>query len=411
MIKATLWGEADRKTIWRELLTDHPGTIGFLSEKTFFVLCMLSLLNLFFNRLLSMTGAMAIVVLLMNAVIQGVQTIYSKGRQHRFIYLAYLAFALVVGVNVFKDVGMTSLYQAAQNLGLSLFGLSLATMRLEKTVLRRLGRRFEVAFYVLSAILLALAASGRLEVEGSSGIFSPTILKAVYALSFFAILYATRRGWVLLGTTLLFFYVGERTGAAAYFLALIVYILLTSIKNKYLLAALALFFVAVLLVLPYVYVWSSTQPIGREITLLSRRYTGANFYTRNYVWQPVIESLAGSRQWLGLGYQNQVLREAGLTLSTHSLPLYLSLVGGHVMLAAFLLFLYALIKPLFARLEVKENRIYLASLTALALLLTFELLLITNNMAVSVFLWVMLAWGSLQLPEQKPAEARDFGLS
>lgn len=283
-----------------------------------------------------------------------------------------------------------ALYSVMQMLGLLFVYVSLSKTRINLLKFNKYKKYLRAFYYTIMLIYFVAFIANKVEILHQ--FVSPTILKILFPLSFFAIKRNSKIAPLEIGIFVIFhFLLGERTAGICMLLVEFFRVLLKRSKSKtsnFLFWAVAIIAIAI----PFLYVWLYEQPFGQSLNLYVRELTGENFFSgRNRIWGVIIDGIAGNRFW-GLGFGNTFLSDHGITLSTHNLYMFLYLNGGGLFVVLFILFMYGIWK------DIKMNSISDKSIVtekayilALLLFLDFELFLLANNIVISLFWWITLA--------------------
>ncbi len=97
----------------------------------------------------------------------------------------------------------------------------------------------------------------------------------------------------------------------------------------------------------------------------------------------------------GQGINTLSFGEGGL--STHNLFMFLYLEGGILFVVLFLIFMYLLWKKYFEFISDKIVCMSAAFMLGTFVLVSFELLLLINNIVVSMWLWFVIAFGLIRV--------------
>ena len=154
-------------------------------------------------------------------------------------------------------------------------------------------------------------------------IISPTLLKVLFPLSWFVI---QRNKKTTIPEILIFivfhFLLGERTAV----LCIAFMLLLQFVMQKTSQRTADIIFVGVIVVavaLPFVYTWLSEQTLGEALNTFVYTYTGENLFSgRHRIWKIIFNGLKDN-WFFGLGFDNTLLADHGVYMSTHNLYMYL----------------------------------------------------------------------------------------
>lgn len=145
--------------------------------------------------------------------------------------------------------------------------------------------------------------------------------------------------------------------------------------------------------LPILYSQLQYSNLGIMLNEYSRELFGKNFFSgRQYIWEYTL-SLIRDQLLFGYGYSNDVLLSLGITASTHNLYLSLLLQGGIILLMIFIMFMYQIWIKYFYYLDHWIIKVSAAFLFPILLRANFDLILLENDIVISIFLWIPLIAG------------------
>lgn len=145
--------------------------------------------------------------------------------------------------------------------------------------------------------------------------------------------------------------------------------------------------------LPILYSQLQYSNLGILLNEYSRELFSKNFFSgRQYIWEYTL-SLIRDQLIFGYGYSNDVLLGLGITASTHNLYLSLLLQGGIILLMIFIMFMYQIWIKYFNYLDYWIVKITAAFLFPILLRANFDLILLENDIVISIFLWLPLITG------------------
>lgn len=352
-------------------------------------LCIASCLSVFYlftNRAVSLLGAAALGVTILLCLCRGAADFGRRGAN-----ITECLWALTVGFGVIllmKNPGTSAVYQWAQMVLLLFMHTIFNRVRLGQREYRRMKKIYSALFWILCVMYIGIEAAGLM--QASKNVVSATMIKCIVPLSFFAI--DIRKNGVgkviLLAVACL--YMGERTAVIILLAVYVFYLMLTRWKSRAFWYALFAAVLAMAVALPFVYVWMSHQPWRAALDAFSFQYTGGRFFSgRNEIWRVIIDGVADHRL-TGLGFGSSLLRNYGITLSTHNVYMYLYLCGGVALVALFGLYMASIWQRYFRRRNMENTAHVAAYFLGLILFMDFELFMIANNFVVSLFWWLML---------------------
>lgn len=280
-----------------------------------------------------------------------------------------------------------ALYTVLQEIALVLFVIIFTQVKMTEESIKKITNYFAKMYYVgLGCVFICYNLK-------LTNIISMTVCKAVFAMSFFAIIKTKKKLLFTVFSSLVFFVIGERTSAVIFIMVYCFNIFIKIINSKRLFKLLFIAFSVVLIMIPKLYVWLQYEPLGEKLNKYSRKISGENFFSgRNRIWKVVYDELEGN-EIFGLTYNNYILKSNNINLSTHNLYIWLQMNGGYVLLTLYLVFLYTIWKKFYKQ---KQNEVisYAASyLLGFMVLVNFELLWLSNNFIVSIYMWFVVGFG------------------
>lgn len=297
------------------------------------------------------------------------------------IFIAYNMMVLLI------NFSGNALYVVLQEIALILFVIVFTQMKMTEESIKKVTNYFAKIYYV-GLICIFVCYNLRL-----TNIISMTVCKAVFAMSFFAIIKTKKKLLFTIFSSLVFFSIGERTSAVIFIAIYFFNMFIKKINKKILFKLLFIAFSAILIMIPRLYVWLQYEPVGKKLNDYSRKISGENFFSgRNRIWKVVYDELEDD-QMFGLTYNNYILKSNNINLSTHNLYIWLQMNGGYVLLILYLAFLYTIWTRFYKQ---KQNEVisYAASyLLGFMLLVNFELLWLSNNFVVSIYMWFVVGFG------------------
>lgn len=302
-----------------------------------------------------------------------------------FIFIVYNIILLL------SDFSNNALYIVSQEVILILFAITFIQMKITDESIKKIIDYFSKIYYI-GLILLFICCNFKL-----TNIVSITVCKAVFAMSFFPMIKTKKKLLFTLISGITFFLMGERTSAIIFIVIYILNEVIKRIKKKSIYRLLFIAFSIILIIIPKLYVWMQYQPIGETLNEYSKKISGENFFSgRNIIWKVVYDELEENKVF-GLTYNNNILKANNINLSTHNLYVWLQMNGGYVLLILYLAFLYSIWMKLY---KYKENEIVsweAAYLLGFMLLVSFELLWLSNNFVVSVYMWFVIDFGLINV--------------
>lgn len=302
-----------------------------------------------------------------------------------FIFIAYNIILLL------SNFSNNALYLVSQEVILILFAITFIQMKITDESIKKIIDYFSKMYYI-GLIFLFLCCNLKL-----TNIVSITVCKAVFAMSFFPMIKSKKKLLFTIFSGITFFLMGERTSAIIFIVIYILNEVIKKIKKKNVYKLLFVAFSIILIIIPRLYVWLQYQPIGEKLNEYSMKISGENFFSgRNRIWRVVYNELEKDEMF-GLTYNNNILKANNINLSTHNLYVWLQMNGGYVLLLLYLGFLYSIWMKLY---KYKENEIVgweSAYLLGFMLLVSFELLWLSNNFVVSVYMWFVIGFGLLNV--------------
>lgn len=367
-----------------------------INARLFVTLLSFSLCYSFNISILHYIGMIPALVLLLLTIVS--YCLYIK-REYSFVFIVLLFIYFVI-ISSWGDVSNTW-YQICMQLIMFIFPCVLLKSSLDKKTLERISCFFSRLFLLLVFIILGLQISiGEMAVLDYLG---GTLLKVFFVLSFFFVL---RRKNILLFILLAAFLnmiIGERTASLVLICVYVFYKLLSLdmvAKHKWIYNS--LFWVVVMGVIsfPFFYIYLKHSDIGIELNSLSREYTNGNFFSgRENIWEAIL--IANRETFLmGKGVANNFLSEMGTELSTHNLYMFLYLEGGVLLLLLFVMFMYHIWQKYYSTIKNRATQMSASFFLGILLFLDFELLLLVNNLVVSLFFWFVICFG-LMATKQK----------
>ena len=365
-----------------------------LYQKPSLIICLI-LIQWFqaFNNPLKYIGYLASVILILLGALKAF-THEIKPRKS-YIYISFFSIVIFMISNSIHIEFANFIYPFLLHVGLLSLGIGLYFSKIGPSEVKLFEKYLCPAFYaaIIFAILIYFLKGEHYLANDSYG---ATGLKMTFALSFFVLLKTHRKIITTLLISIGFAFIGERSATIILPFILCVYGILSlkkiqSSKIYYKCIFLLTFFFATLL--PFAYVASQELDIGYEINTKTQEYTDANFYSgRNVIWEIIILHNIG-KEWSGNGIGNDILSTEGETRSTHNLYMYLYMTGGLIFIFLFSLFMYFMWLKMRYYLYDKDVRFCAAFFIGLLFFYDFELILLGNNVPVSVMFWFIMNWG------------------
>lgn len=301
------------------------------------------------------------------------------------IFIVYNISLLII------NFSRNALYIVSQEVALILFLIIFIQIKMTENSIEKIINYFSKMYYIgLSVVFICYNLK-------LTNIVSMTVCKAVFAISFFAMIKTKKKLLFTIFSGVTFFLMGERTGAIIFIVIYILNEVIKRIKKKSIYKLLFIVFSIILIIIPKLYVWMQYQPIGEELNEYSKKISGENFFSgRNRIWKVVYDELEDNKVF-GLTYNNNILKDNNINLSTHNLYVWLQMNGGYVLLVLYLIFLYIIWMKFY---EYKDNEIdrwSSAYLLGFMLLVNFELLWLSNNFVVSIYMWFVIGFSLVNI--------------
>lgn len=338
----------------------------------------LSLLYLFQNAILSKIGFLCI--LLFFVVLFIATVVYFIHWKVDAILSVYLIILVINVFNLLMRFNFQAVYVFFQITALLLIPVIATRMYLHKGVFDVITTRIEIITLFLIVVSIGLHI---LKMENR--FLSTTYYKALLG-GILVILYKRHHILIFLLSFLLLYFLGERTSAFIIVIYKIGLWVIQKIKSKKWIVVLFCLGVFILWIFPYAYVNLSTTSLGGIINDFVKEKTGENFFSgRHVIWQT---ALSQPNMLYGLGLGNSYLQSFDIPFSTHNLYIFIYLIGGYVTLLPILFFFILLaVNMLYKKKE------YFMIWISILILVTFELILLNNNMTVSLWLWIIVSIG------------------
>lgn len=342
----------------------------------FLCLAFLSCFHLFRMSLINKLGFISI--LLIFITIFGFACIKFKKIKIDFLFIAFTIFFMINFINLIFKFNFSALYVFLQQTALLLVPVVISNTKITKESKQLIENKLSTIFIIMTAFFVLEKLFG-----SPDQVISITIYKILYAGSYF-ILKRFKNIFTFLILMAVFFFLGERTSLMIYVIVFLLYHIFRKAKlSRKTLIRWSSILITSLVFLPFIYVFFSETEIGQNLNVYIIEITGESLFSgRDKIWKTI---LYNDNKIFGYGLGNNYLQINGISLSTHNLFLYIILQGGYVTLGAFIIYIVALVK--------KTNKDYLAFpfLIGIFILSNFELLLLVNNMAISIWLWLVIA--------------------
>lgn len=347
----------------------------------------------FENVILHTIGLLSVLLLLMF----GCLSAFKVCKQKHFEFVVLISLLYCIFVSIIPN-SYSAIYPLFLQAALYLFAIGLCNSYVNSVSTFFLCKFLSALFlvYVISAGIIFAKYGEDYLVHNS---FGATGLKIMFALSFFFLLQKQCKLMLLLLFALFLFIVGERTGCVVLFLVLFLYKLLSlnMFRKKHVFYSLFWCVMSLVLLIPFLYVGIKETDWGGMLNAAANDYTAANFYSgRDAIWNTVIEANRNAI-WCGQGIGNNVLEKQGILLSTHNLYMYLYLGGGVCLVFLHSLLMFLLWKNFYMFLWDREIRFSVSFFLGLLLFLDFEMLLLGNNVVVSIYLWLIMCFGIMKI--------------
>lgn len=297
------------------------------------------------------------------------------------IFIVYNIGLLIINFN------RNALYIVLQEVALILFLIIFIQIKITESSIEKFINYFSKMYYIgLSVVFICYNLK-------LTNIVSMTVCKAVFAMSFFSMIKTKKKLLFTLLSGITFFLMGERTSAIIFIVIYILNEVIKRIKKKNIYRLLFIAFSIILIIIPRLYVWMQYQPIGETLNKYSKKISGENFFSgRNRIWKVVYDELEDNKVF-GLTYNNSILKDNNINLSTHNLYVWLQMNGGYVLLVLYLIFLYTIWMKFYEYKDNEMDRWSSAYLLGFMLLVNFELLWLSNNFVVSIYMWFVIGFG------------------
>lgn len=157
---------------------------------------------------------------------------------------------------------------------------------------------------------------------------------------------------------------------------------------------LLLVFLGLLILVPVFYVQLSTSVHRTYLDELALTYTGGRFFSgRDIIWNSLINDYLAGNILIGGGHDIGTSVLYGNTLSSHNTYVAVLTRMGFLGLVAFFAVFYGLLKSYLSHIEHKIVRVSAAATLALLFKQSTEFSLIGNNIAHSLFSWLVMSLG------------------
>lgn len=284
-----------------------------------------------------------------------------------------------------------ALYIVSQEVALILFLIIFIQIKMTENSIEKIINYFSKMYYIgLSVVFICYNLK-------LTNIVSMTVCKAVFAMSFFPMIKTKKKLLFTLISGITFFLMGERTSAIIFIVIYILNEVIKRIKKKSIYKLLFIVFSIILIIIPKLYVWMQYQPIGETLNEYSKKISGENFFSgRNRIWKVVYDELEDNKVF-GLTYNNSILKDNNINLSTHNLYVWLQMNGGYVLLVLYLISLYTIWMKFYEYKDNEMDRWSSAYLLGFMLLVNFELLWLSNNFVVSIYMWFVIGFSLVNI--------------
>lgn len=341
-----------------------------------------SMLYLVNNSIISFVGAVSIIGFC--GYIFFLLVVNIKNNKCLGLLFTFFIIFIVNLINVTLHFSTNSIYVFLQSTIFLCFPLLFKSIKLEEENLNKLYYRIECITIILSIILFLLKILGLENVLVQATIYKTLLGGALL------ILYKRKNLLIALMFVVGFFILGERTSALILIIFKVGVFLLRSIKRWP--TALSIFgiILVLLIIFPFFYVYLSHTEFGLMLNNFTKQLTGENFFSgRHAIWELILNI---PQNFFGLGWGNNFLEANGINGSTHNLFMFIYLAGGY--LSLILYSIYFLIIAYLILINSKPSLLMIW--ISILLLVSFELLLLNNNMAVSMWLWVIVSYGLVE---------------
>jgi O-antigen ligase len=148
-----------------------------------------------------------------------------------------------------------------------------------------------------------------------------------------------------------------------------------------------------LLLLPIYYIQLQYSNIGIFVNEYSLTLFNKNFFSgRQHIWDIVLSAIKNNFVF-GYGFSNNVLPSFGINASTHNLYLGLILQGGIILILLFFIFMYQIWMKYYSYLDDRIIKTSAAFLLPILLRASFDLVLLENDIVISIYMWIPLIIG------------------
>lgn len=302
-----------------------------------------------------------------------------------FTWSIYALYGLLVLICNFSISGAET---CMKQIFMLFFVTILSQNSINNHTLDKMSKCFAFLYYVI--IVSVLVNEFVFRIYGSEQF----LYKMVIICLFFVIV-RTKRVYLYSTITMaVLFITSTRSAILTIMLFLIIYKCLGLIKKSKLLYN-ATFWVGFFLIIsiPIMYVALFKSDMGLIINNYSRELFGKNFFSgRQVIWDAAFSYIVKSPVF-GHGFSNRVLENNDIFVSTHNLFLNLMLQGGFILLFIFVFFMYSLWKRYYKNIENRVVKLSAAFLLPVLLRAGFDLILLENDLVISIFLWVPLIIG------------------
>lgn len=314
------------------------------------------------------------------------------------IYIFYNIFILFLGFS------KSALYIVFQEFALLLFAFFATKLKITEESINNIERIFSKLYYCVLILTSMIFLIGKKNLLINN--VSMTVYKAIFAISIFPYAKSNKKTLFCIISMIFFYMIGERTSALILVIIHILNMVLKKINTKTTYNIIFICVIIFTLSFINIYVKLPYTKLGIELNEYSRKISGENFFSgRNVIWKKILDSVQNNKL-LGLTYSNDIELYYETELSTHNLYLWLILNGGYILLILFYIYMFSIWKKYFKNIKKEKTRIVASYFVGFMILVNFELLLLTNNFIVSLFMWFIIAIG-ISL-ENNDCEQNDF---
>ena len=310
--------------------------------------------------------------------------------EYDFTFWSLIALIIYNFLILFSKFSFKVTYLVFQELALILFAFSLTKIKISKENFEKISKILSYFYYCVLLIVLIVWI---FKIQNILNKFiSIALYKAMFAISFFPYIRTNKKISFCLISSLIFFAIGERTIGLLFLVMIFVDIILKITKNHKLYNSIFIIVMILMIIFINVYVLLANTFLKNTLDIFSNKIFGENFFSgRHNLWSQALESIKGN-ELIGLGFNNtQVFTHKGFSESTHNIYIWLIVNGGYLLLTLFSIFLFSIWKQFYKNKDDIYTRTTAIYFIGILVLLNFELLLLTNNFVISLFLWSIMS--------------------